>query len=180
MEQSKPEEVATPAPEAAPAAPSAPAAKPGPTKKTWMIVAIVAVVAVVVIAAIVLGTGMLNSDDGDDGGDGGNGGAITSWEPQSGDYHRVYHGHVHGEMVMKQTYKEITATTITINTTTTMDRVPTEYDEETITNDTDLWWYGLDIDDPPDGYNVVDKGTPSVSAPKWGTKSAKHYRGIVH
>ncbi len=170
MEQPKPEEVSTTTPEAAP---STPVAKPGPTKKTWMIVAVVAVVAVVVIAAIVLGTGMLNGDDGDDGNDDGNGGAITSWEPQSGDYIEYTTDTFIGNMVQKQTYKEVTATTVTINTTTTI-LGSTEYDEKTIPINQTYGGADFDVSDPPEGYTVVNKGSQSIST-EWGTKSCKHY-----
>ena len=175
MEQSKPEEVVTPTPEAAPAAPVTPAAKPGPSKKTWMIVAVVAVVAVVVIAAIVLGTGMLNGDDDDtdDGGDGNGGGDVLTWEPESGDFIEYTTTTFIGEMVVKQTYKEVTTTTVTINTTSTVMGM-TSYDEQTIPIEQNYGGAEFDVSDPPEGYNVVDKGSQSIST-EWGSKSCKHY-----
>jgi hypothetical protein len=177
MEQPKSEEVPTTVPEAAPAAPATPAAKPGPTKKTWLIVAVVAVVAVLVIAAVVLGTGMLNSDDGNDGDDGGNDILGETWEPQSGDYLEYTTDTFIGEMVTKQTYKEVTATMVTINTTTTV-LGSTEYDEQTIPLDQSYGGADFNVSDPPDGYSVVNKGSQSIST-EWGSKSCKHYQATT-
>ena len=92
---------------------------------------------------------------------------------QSGDFIEYTTDTFIGEMVVKQTYKEVTATTVTINTTSTVMGM-TSYDEQTIPIEQAYGGAEFDVSDPPEGYNVVDKGSQSIST-EWGSKSCKHY-----
>jgi len=150
---------------AQPVSPPAPP-MPAPKGKTMMYAAIaivVVIVGVVAVAAVVL----MNPS-------GGGGGNTTAWEPQEGQY-MMYSITINGTAfaIERMTVTSVTATTITLNISTTTSGGHTTYQTATVPR-AEVAGSGIDINNPPAGYTLVNQGKSSVST-SWGSRSCDHY-----
>jgi hypothetical protein len=135
-----------------------------------MIIAAVVVIAIIVvaIAAVLL---MGGDDEGtNDGGDGG----VIEWDPAVGDYYE-YTAYMGDVEMTKMTYRvtAVTSTTMTLNVTSSFMGFES-FNETTVPLGQSTDYLGQ-IENPPFGYDISDKGAQSIST-NWGTILAHHYQ----
>ncbi|MCE5295625.1 MAG: hypothetical protein LLG16_00790 [Euryarchaeota archaeon] len=135
-----------------------------------MIVAVVVIAVIVVAIAAVLLMG--GNDDGSDGT--GEDGDVIEWDPAVGDYYEytMYTGDIEiGKMAYRVT--AVTSTTMTLNVTSSFMGVKS-FNETTVPLGQSTDYLGQ-IENPPSGYDISDKGYQSIST-NWGTMITHHYQ----
>ncbi len=123
------------------------------------------VLAVAILAAVLL-SGCL--------GGGGDGGGGETWIPAVGDFVEYEYAAVEMQSTIRTEIVDVTSTSMTINTTTTMQgSIPYSMETTVPINQTLGWSY--DIDNLPEGMSMTDHGTDSIST-NWGSRTANHYQ----